>query len=189
MRSVLVNSAMALASIMVSGMAHDRMDKVSPTLRRRAGWQERAVDKRYRPTSKVYDDHTWAPDSAVWLRAEAKRARKAEKLQRDYYRSMRSNRCHAHYFDPSKVELVFSNAAGEEVARVTGWAEPPCSAHTHMVYCGHKKKLQGKAALVRPDKTREGYVLAQFDDLELSFNKVRLAFNWHNFRADEFKAV
>lgn len=200
MRSILVNSALALASIMAGGMEHDRMVKVSPTLRRRAGWQERAVDKRYRQTGKLYDGHAWAPDSEVWQRAEAKRTRKAKKLQRDYDRCVQLSPVAlwnaevkrgavedlALYLGAQPVSELTEEQRRNRVAPTLTVGIRPMGQHA--VYCGSKKKLQGKTALVQPYK-REGYVLAQFDDLELSFNKVRLAFGWHEFQADEFKVV
>lgn len=64
-------------------------------------------------------------------------------------------------------------------------------SHAQKTYCGPKPQLKGKTALVRDDPEtcsggNFGMVLAQFDDLELEVDGVRLAFGWHLFERKEF---
>lgn len=58
-------------------------------------------------------------------------------------------------------------------------------------YCGRDGRLKGKTALVRDDPVtcdggNHGLLLAQFDDLDLEVDGVRMAFNWHAFSRAEF---
>ena len=54
-------------------------------------------------------------------------------------------------------------------------------------YIGEIRLLKGHTALIRADNENPDMVLAQFDDLNLRYHGIGLAFNWHRFNKSDFK--
>ena len=54
-------------------------------------------------------------------------------------------------------------------------------------YIGMKKSLRGKTALTR--EAEGGKILAQFDDMKLSYRGKSLGYGWHSFKIEEFCTI
>jgi hypothetical protein len=55
-------------------------------------------------------------------------------------------------------------------------------------YIGMKKPLRGKLALVREGE-KPGTVLAQFNDMSLTYRNRTMGYGWHEFKVEEFSEV
>lgn len=55
----------------------------------------------------------------------------------------------------------------------------------HATYIGPDVELRGEEAVITEGPT-PGCVRAQFDNMNLEHNGVKLGFNWHDFQAADF---
>lgn len=55
-------------------------------------------------------------------------------------------------------------------------------------YIGMKKLLRGKITLVQGSK-KPGTVLAQFNDMSLTYRNKTMGYGWHQFKVEEFSEV